>query len=280
MMKRILSAVLVMSVPLVGCGGGSQTITTNEGDSRSSQAGMTWSEFRSRVAQEPDTGLFIVDGDVPVSGEENLRAFYEANVASGQLIIHQMNQVDQKWNDTEKMTLTYCVSKKFDGFLFSDKYAQAVKAMADATAAWEAVTNVKYIHKVEEDDNCTAKNNNVVFDVRPGYVFGMYLARAFFPGNPRADRNVLIDRSAFGRTELPDLAGILRHELGHTLGFRHEHTRPESGQCFEDNNWRALTEYDAESVMHYPQCNGKGDWSLRLTEKDIAGVQQIYGKKQ
>jgi serine protease len=280
MMKRILSAVVVVSFALVGCGGGSQTITTNEGDSQGSRPGMTWTEFRALVAQEPDTGMFIVNGDVPVSGEAALREFYETNIAAGQLIIHQMNQVDQKWNDTEKLTLTYCVSKKFDGFLFSDKYPQVVKAMADATGAWEKVTNVKYVHKVEEDGKCDAKNQNVVFDVRPSYAFGLYLARAFFPGNPRADRNVLIDRSSFGRTELPDLTGILRHELGHTLGFRHEHTRPESGECFEDNNWRALTEYDAQSVMHYPQCNGKGDWSLSLTEKDVAGIQQIYGKKQ
>ena len=52
---------------------------------------------------------------------------------------------------------------------------------------------------------------------------------------------------------------ILGHELGHTLGFRHEHTRPESGTCFEDNNWRPLTPYDSASIMHYPQCNGTSD---------------------
>ena len=71
-----------------------------------------------------------------------------------------------------------------------------------------------------------------------------YLARAFFPNEERAERNVLIDESSFHVD--PDgalqLVGILRHELGHTLGWRHEHTRPESGTCFEDNNWRPLTD--------------------------------------
>src|SRR6185369_1127043 len=60
-------------------------------------------------------------------------------------------------------------------------------------------------------------------------------------------------------------------------GFRHEHTRPESGTCFEDNNWRALSTYDSASVMHYPQCNGTGDWSLTLTSKDISSAAALYG---
>lgn len=66
------------------------------------------------------------------------------------------------------------------------------------------------------------------------------------------------------------------HELGHTLGFRHEHTRPEAGTCFEDNNWRPLTPYDSASIMHYPQCNGTSD-DLSFTASDAAGVRALYG---
>jgi phosphohistidine phosphatase SixA len=31
------------------------------------------------------------------------------------------------------------------------------------------------------------------------------------------------------------------------------------------------------SVMHYPQCNGKGDWSLTLTNFDKNGIACLYG---
>ena len=70
--------------------------------------------------------------------------------------------------------------------------------------------------------------------------------------------------------------GTLRDELGHILGFRHEHTRPEAGVCFEDNNWRALAKYDSASVMRYPVCNGTntGDWVL--TDLDGKGAAKLY----
>ena len=81
-----------------------------------------------------------------------------------------------------------------------------------------------------------------------------YIARAFFPSSADSEINVLVDDSVTSSGWPP--SNILGHELGHTLGFRHEHTRPESGTCFEDNNWRPLTPYDSDSIMHYPQCNG------------------------
>ena len=128
-----------------------------------------------------------------------------------------------------------------------------VSDVQSAGGAWEAVAAVDFIHVAGEDDSCTASNPNVVFDVRPVNVNGQYLARAFFPDEPRSTRNVLVDNSSFqldpnGKLTLQ---GILRHELGHTIGFRHEHTRPDSGACFEDNNWRPLTSYDAYPFQHF-----------------------------
>ena len=84
----------------------------------------------------------------------------------------------------------------------------------------------------------------------------------------RRNREVLIDCTSFGNINPYTLRGILRHELGHVLGFRHEHTRPEAGTCFEDNSWRPLTPYDSSSVMHYPQCNGSNPGDLTLTDLD------------
>jgi hypothetical protein len=86
---------------------------------------------------------------------------------------------------------------------------------------------------------------------------------------------VLVDTSSFGNVGWP-LENILAHELGHVLGFRHEHTRPEAGACFENNNWRPLTPYDSSSIMHYPQCNGASN-NLNWSARDTQGATALYG---
>jgi hypothetical protein len=51
-----------------------------------------------------------------------------------------------------------------------------------------------------------------------------YFALSFFPHDVRSARQLQVDDSAFTTTAGGrDLEGIMRHELGHILGFRHEH---------------------------------------------------------
>ncbi|MDI1444718.1 M57 family metalloprotease [Polyangium sp. 6x1] len=233
--------------------------------------GITWEEFKANAYQEPDTGVYIVDGDTPMFSEAELEAFYLEHVQEGALAVMTSGGGDVKWDSTTALNITYCISTGF-----GSRYSAVVNAMNTATSAWEGSANVNFVHKSDQDANCSAQNKNVIFDVRPVNVGGQYLARAFFPNTSRSGRNVLIDNTAF-TTQGISLDGVLRHELGHTLGFRHEHTRPEAGACFEDNNWRALTPYDSSSVMHYPQCNGTNSWALNLTSQDKAGAAALYG---
>jgi serine protease len=243
---------------------------------------MTFEEFEASVYREPfEGGKYIVNGDTPIVNEKHLREFYERKIQTEpepmeglEIIVHNVGGLDAIWNTVEKQNLTYCVSTNF-----GSRHSSVVADMAAATGVWEAVADIDFSHVGAEDSDCNAFNNDVVFDVRPVDVNGDYLARAFFPNDPRSARNVLIDETSFQLTPggKLTLVGILRHELGHTLGFRHEHTRPESGTCFEDNDWRMVTEYDPFSVMHYPQCNGLGDWTLSLTDIDHTGAACLYG---
>jgi serine protease len=252
--------------------------------SRAKYAGMSFEKFEEVTFREAfENGKYIVNGDVAIGDKKLLREFYERNVAAAppvsddtvpEFAVALVGGLQAVWGSSQKRALTYCVSNAF-----GSRYSQMVSEMQKASIAWDEAADIDFIHVMSEDDSCTADNSNVVFDVRPVSVNGQYLARAFFPNEPRQNRNVLVDESSFGLN--PDqalqLVGILRHELGHTIGARHEHTRPEAGTCFEDDNWEPIGDYDPLSVMHYPQCNGMGDWSLTLTANDRNGAACLYG---
>jgi hypothetical protein len=254
---------------------------------------LSWETFRASVYQEPDTGLFIVDGDTPVSGEEELRGFYdrlaatwrspvpEAELSTSRepLVIARVGSADDRWPDG--VQLTYCISTTF-----GSNYGAVVAAMRQAASEWNSTANINFVHRSELDGSCNESTPNVVFDVSPTSG-APYVARAFFPRQPRPFRNVLIE-TAYLPTGTGDpplgmapwtLVGVLRHELGHALGFRHEHVRPEAGTCFEGGDWRSLTPYDSASVMHYPQCNGTQRGDLALTALDAAGALAVYGPR-
>ncbi len=262
--KRIPILLTIAAAQLGGCVVGEDT----EPQTSTNQA-PSWEEFRAGVYQEDfEDGHFIVNGDIAVPNEKQLYEFWEG-LQQGALIVNRRGGADDKWSDTAKLNITYCISNNFG----SNK-TRIVNAMNAATAKWESLGNVNFTYVSSQDANCTASNQNVVFDVRQ--VSGQsYLARAFFPSSSRSSRNVLVDTSSFGNVGWP-LENIIGHELGHTLGFRHEHTRPEAGTCFEDNNWRALTPYDSASIMHYPQCNGSSN-NLNWSTRDAQGIVALYG---
>lgn len=266
-------------------------VTTSAEAARAALAEMTFEEYKATVYKEPfEGGKYIVNGDTTIVDDKHLEEFFDAlqmmarPVAEGEirpepqasLVVHQEGGVDSVWDSGTKGSLTYCVSDSFGA-----NKGSVVADMEAATAEWEAAADVDFVYAADQDANCNRFNPNVVFDVRPVDVNGQYLARAFFPHESRISRNILIDDSSFELDPSPpaklNLKGILAHELGHCLGFRHEHTRPDARKCFEDTDWRPLTSYDAFSVMHYPQCNGLGDWSLTLTHKDNNGAACLYG---
>lgn len=247
---------------------------------------LSYEEFKANAYYEADTGVWVINGDELVETEALMHEMYDrylwsvsaaedraAGIGTTEQpsIVNRVNGSDDTWSASQALNLTYCISQSS----FGSRYATVVSAMNSATAAWEGAGRLNFVHVSTQDGNCTSRNNNVVFNVRQ-VKSSQYLARAFFPSSSRRSREILIATSSFGNLGTWTLTGVLRHELGHTIGLRHEHTRPESGACFEDNSWRALTAYDSDSVMHYPQCNGTQDGDLVLTNLDRAGAAALY----
>lgn len=236
----------------------------------------TFREFANSTFQDEDL-QYIVNGDEPALQTGDLRQFYDSMVAGPRhvdedsLIINRVNGQDDRWSQAQVGNLTYCVSTKF-----GTDYTRVVNAMNQGVALWEGASSaINYVHVTSQDGNCNVRNSSVVFSVEPTKT-QQYIARAFFPSYPKSSRNILVNAASLYNSGSWTPGNIMGHELGHTLGFRHEHTRPEAGTCFEDNNWRALTPYDSASIMHYPQCNGTSD-DLSMTSADRAGVQAVYG---
>ena len=236
----------------------------------------TYQEFKAQTYIDEDR-QYVVNGDEPVGTNGDLQKFYDRMVGddhSGHedgLVVNTVYGVDDKWSASQAMNLTYCVSSKF-----GTQKANVVAAMNEGVAMWEAATTkVNFTHVTSQDGSCTVRNNSVLFSVEPTSTT-QYIARAFFPSTPKRSRNVLVNAASLMSSGSWTPGNIMGHELGHTLGFRHEHTRPEAGQCFEDNNWRPLTAYDRASIMHYPQCGGSSN-DLSMTDTDRAGVRALYG---
>lgn len=177
------------------------------------------------------------------------------------------------------LKLTYCVLKK--SFPDQQNYDLVCRNMERATRDWENTCSVKFEHVQKLDDSAVGtKPAEVVFVVREVDAAGKYIALAFFPSHPPDRRRILVDPSYYSPTLGFDQVGVFRHELGHVLGFRHEHIRSNAPAICQDEDTTGsfdLTQYDPSSVMHY-FCGGMGTRDLSITMLDRVGAQSVYGK--
>jgi arachidonate 15-lipoxygenase len=176
----------------------------------------------------------------------------------------------RRW--TRGSTLTYSVHRHtFDTEL---DYLRVVGAVAGAAAEWAAITGLRFVHRVELDAQGVLPPQ-VTFLVQQRELFS-FIALAFFPGDAPETRLLSIDPSWFSTRY--DQTGVLRHELGHVLGFRHEHLRGAPAGCRNGEvlgDLTPLTDYDPRSAMHYP-CGPLGTTGFQLTELDRQGARKVY----
>lgn len=164
-------------------------------------------------------------------------------------------------------------------------YTTVRHSVRAATQAWEGACGVEFEHVEEHDKHDDPSSSpetihpELVWTVRYIDAGGKFIASAFFPTYPPARRRLLIDPSFYAQDLGFDRVGVLRHELGHVLGFRHEHIRsgaPAACPGEDAFDLVELTAYDPQSVMHY-FCGGVGDPHLKITELDRQGAQKLYG---
>jgi hypothetical protein len=253
-------------------------------------------ERSKRVVDEGIT-YWVVEGDILLD-EDQLRLYAQQQEAlqqvrataqqaglplvgitepSTELVGITQNRRIVRW--APGLDLCYCVLRKT--FVVGEVagYQLAVESMRKATEDWQEACGIRFVYKPELDASDTLWPEGVIFTVREFDASSHFIASSFFPNNPSNRRRVLIDPSYYSRDLRFDKVGVLRHEMGHVLGFRHEHIRSGAPPaCPDEDTYDTinLTDYDPQSVMHY-FCGDVGTDALSITEKDQIGAQKVYG---
>jgi hypothetical protein len=175
------------------------------------------------------------------------------------------------WDTDQAQDLSFCIGERF-----SDQEERVTEALRKAAQEWMKYANVDF--QLRDDLSC-AKNSNVRFRVIPAPRRAKYAARAFFPFYEKSRHVLRINRKHIQNHGEAEAFRLMLHELGHILGFRHEHIHPDQGgTCQEksDGGFEPITDYDPSSVMHYPRCNAKPIKNFVLSELDKQGAGLAY----
>lgn len=236
---------------------------------------------------------YVLEGDT-LATDQGVRDYLQRKATEGvpslgqptELIVHTEGGVAAKWPDGAQL-LKYAI----DRATFPDEasYQQVATDLLGASADWIATCptcKIGFEHEPQLDgintyDALQAAMATDAVRFLVVYTGGAYdkkapIASSFFPTDPWSRRLLYIYPGYFRLAGGYTGRGVLRHEIGHILGYAHEHTRHIDGCRFEDDNWVPLTEYDAVSVMHY-FCGGGGTRDLQLSALDIKGHNAYYG---
>lgn len=228
---------------------------------------------------------FVIDGDVLVSAKEGKELLGRRNKSLAELeseieksgaapteelavAVHE--GAWSLWPETTTV-LSYRILP--EGFS-TQQLANLRAAVAEAASDWNDACPECRIRFDEAEDS-----EDPLFTIEH-FNTSLFYAAAFFPHDPVSERHLFV-APVFFTQQTFDRSGIIRHEFGHVLGYRHEHIRhPSLQDCkYEDGQWHGLTAVDPLSVMHYI-CGDDGDPELKLTELDVIGHRGVYGPGQ
>lgn len=254
----------------------SSTMTAYEQAQKNSFDRQKFANWLRRLPRDGER--YVVEGDMLVTEQEALVylvASSSTETRKGirpELLVNVHEGQPDYYAELSARTLRYAIERT--SFSTQEQFDQVAENFRKAASDWESACSECQIKFVRITEGGTDAPN---FRIRYHDAKGSYIAASFFPHDVAEQRVLNVDPSYFATSY--DRIGVFRHEIGHVLGYRHEHTRGVNGCYFEDNQWLPLTPYDPTSVMHY-FCGGGGNLTLQLTKVDQAGHRLLYGSKE
>lgn len=228
-----------------------------------------------------DSGLFLVEGDILMSKSEIQSYLLNRGPAragqtspearlSKELIVNVVNGQFDYLRTPEDRALTYSIVR--ESFPSAERAAETLANFQKAAGDWvEACPECGVTFTLLEEGSTETPDFTLSFvDEVAGPI-----ARAFFPSYPSDLWQVNVFPSYFSPNLSFDRVGVLRHEIGHVLGFRHEHIGNIPGCRVEGGTFQPITPYTPNSVMHY-LCGEGGSFDLALRDDDIRGFRCLY----
>jgi hypothetical protein len=229
---------------------------------------------------------FLVEGDLVLSRQGFIDHFIFREAERQSVQVEERKIIVRVYRHKKLLldnpaSVTYAIKKS--GFP-SEAFYRRVKSSLEAAAnEWNNASGVNFVHLEEWDGKLTDNQypGELFFIVKYGYSDKDFVASSFFPHfKLPKDRIILIND--YYMTTKYDSIGVFRHELGHAMGFLHEHLRAGvTAQCPDEPSARffSVGDYDPTSVMHY-YCRtvGFGSYELKLSPIDVAGAAALYHK--